>query len=309
MPRGWYYDSYPKTTRREAKGGIKAASKRGAFGQSWWAKRWIQVLEGFDIGARLSRGRSYARSGQVLSIDIEKGQVTADVQGSQRRPYHVVIQVKALTEAQWKKVAKAMSGQAIFVAKLMAGEMPNEVEEVFTEAKLSLFPGTSRDLKTDCSCPDWSNPCKHIAAVYYLLGEAFDEDPFLIFKMRGMDRDGFMDLLGGMGVKPVMEEAAPPVPVPLSADPMLFWHGGNLPEDLFGEVAMPPVDAVLLHKLGNMPFWRGGKPLQDAIAPIYSSAARKGMEVFLADVRGTRASTTMDGLPGEALEPGGSAGE
>src|SRR5438128_9863842 len=91
-----YWGRYQPRPKRQAKGGIKAQSKRGTFGESWWAKRWIAVLESFNIGARLSRGRSYARRGQVLSIDIEKGHVTAKVQGSMSSPYRIEMKVKAL---------------------------------------------------------------------------------------------------------------------------------------------------------------------------------------------------------------------
>ena len=183
------YGYFPPSRPRKAKGGIKAQSKRGAFGESWWAKRWIAVLERFDIGARLGRGRSYARQGQVLSLAIDKGQVKAKVQGSRPKPYDVAIQLKTLSAADWKKLAKALSQQALFAAKLLAGQMPQDIEQAFEGVGLSLFPATHQDLDTDCSCPDWSNPCKHIAAVYYLLGEEFDRDPFLIFKLRGMSRE------------------------------------------------------------------------------------------------------------------------
>src|SRR5947209_5067370 len=175
----WYSRYYfPRSRPREAKGGIKAQSMRGGFGQSWWAKRWIQVLESFNIGARLGRGRSYARNGQVLSIDIDKGTVKAKVQGSRPKPYDITIGVKTLSTADWKKLANALARQALYAAKLLAGEMPQDIEEAFTGEKLSVFPEKLGDLTTDCSCPDWSNPCKHIAAVYYLLGEEFDRDPF-----------------------------------------------------------------------------------------------------------------------------------
>src|SRR5262245_16468934 len=166
--RSWYREDYPRFPRsrpRAAKGGIKAQSKRGGFGANWWAKRWIAVLESFPIGARLGRGRSYARNGQVLSIDIAKGEVTAKVQGSQPKPYAVTIKVDTLTAKQWDKVVEALSLQALFVAKLLAGEMPRDIEDAFSMAKISLFPQSEEDLKTDCSCPDWSNPCKHVAAV------------------------------------------------------------------------------------------------------------------------------------------------
>ena len=122
------------------KGGIKAQSKRGDFGESWWAKRWIAVLESFDIGARLGRGRTYARKGQVLSIEVEKGRVKAKVQGSRAKPYRVTIQVKRLSPAEWEKLAKALAQQAIFAAKLLAGEMPQDIEKVFQAAKLVALP-------------------------------------------------------------------------------------------------------------------------------------------------------------------------
>ena len=147
----WWQEFYPKSKPREAKGGIKAQSRQGDFGKSWWAKRWQSVLEGFRIGGRLARGRTYARSGQVLSIDVAHGEVKARVQGSRPRPYDVTIGVKELSEADWAKVIEVLSRQALFVAKLMAGEMPQNVEDVFTGSKLSLFPEKRGDLRTNCS--------------------------------------------------------------------------------------------------------------------------------------------------------------
>lgn len=92
-----YYEFFPRSVPRKPKGGIKAQSKRGTFGQSWCAQRWVAVLESFHIGARLGQGRSYARRRQVLSIDIEKGRVTAEIQGSRSRSYDFVIKVKTLS--------------------------------------------------------------------------------------------------------------------------------------------------------------------------------------------------------------------
>src|SRR5947199_4634713 len=163
----WYREFFPRSRPRQAKGGIKAQSKRGQFGTSWWAKRWIAVLESFQIGGRLGRGRSYARNGQVLAIDVKKGEVAATVQGSRPAPYAVRIQVSELSAKDWAKVIKTLDGQALYLAKLLASEMPQDIETVFQQAGLSLFPEKLGDLKTNCSCPDYSNPCKHIAAVYY----------------------------------------------------------------------------------------------------------------------------------------------
>jgi uncharacterized Zn finger protein len=286
--RDWYF---PRSRPRQAKGGIKAQSQRGTFGQSWWAKRWITVLESFDIGARLGRGRSYARGGQVLSIEIDKGEVTAKVQGSRPKPNAITIGIKCLSQADWKKLAAELSRQALFAAKLLAGEMPQDIEQAFTGAGLSLFPMRLHDLTTECSCPDWSNPCKHIAAVYYLLGEEFDRDPFLIFKLRGLGRDELVAMLGDTGKKrdrgkaaadrPSQEPTAPREP--LAPDPSPFWVGGSLPEDLFGEVRTPPVSAGLPQRLGSFPFWRGAQRFLDALEPIYAQASQRGLEVFLGE--------------------------
>jgi uncharacterized Zn finger protein len=284
-----YYDYYPRSTPKRAKGGIKARSKRGTFGQSWWAKRWIQVLESFDIGARLGRGRSYARRGQVLAIEIDKGRVTADVQGSRSTPYKVVIDIKTLSAAAWKKLAKTLSGQALFAAKLLAGEMPQDIEEAFIGTGLSLFPEKLKDLVTDCSCPDWSNPCKHIAAVYYLLGEEFDRDPFLLFTLRGMSRQELIGLLDADETRHAAARAEPsqvtaPAPVPLPSDVAAFWHGessSSNPDVIGGEVRIPTMPAWLPKQLGSFPFWRAGKPFMDIIEPIYEEASRAGLDVFL----------------------------
>ncbi len=279
----WFEPSRP----RQVKGGIKAQSKGGKFGANWWAQRWIATLESFDMGSRLTRGRSYARSGQVLSISIEAGLVRAKVQGSQTKPYGVDIHIKPLTESDWARVASALSEQAIFAAKLMAGEMPETIEEAFAGIGLTLFPASLRDIETNCTCPDWSNPCKHIAAVYYLLGEEFDRDPFLIFRLRGMTREAFLAVLsersgGGMQAEAAEENAVPVSPEPLRADP-LFWASTPLPEDFWGEVRQPPVTAALVRRLGNFPFWQGEQPLLDSLEPAYAQTSPKGLSLFLGD--------------------------
>ena len=188
----------PPSKPRPAKGGIRSRSRRGAFGESWWARRWIEVLEGFPIGARLGRGRSYARKGQVLDIDVEPGTVTARVQGSRRAPYRVTVALPTLSEADRQAVARELARHTQLAAGLLAGEMPPELEEVFLEAGAPLFPQEVGDLETACSCPDWSNPCKHIAAVYYLVAEELDRNPFLLLRLRGFRR---RDLVKATGEK------------------------------------------------------------------------------------------------------------
>ncbi|MCF6159485.1 MAG: hypothetical protein E3K32_13155 [wastewater metagenome] len=272
---GWYKPQKPK----EVKGGIKAQSK--SFGKSWWAKRWIAVLESFNIGARLGRGRSYARSGQVVDISIESGVITARVQGSRPRPYNVTIMLKPLCDKEWSEVIGIMASKAIYTAKLLAGEMPQDIEEVFTSAKVAMFPARLQDIKTDCSCPDFSNPCKHIAAVYYIIGEEFDRDPFLIFLLRGMSRERLMDFLrrhrGSDSMAPVgPEEGENPSrllvkieDVPLDKSFKTFWQMGNIPFDIPGDAPEPPVPAAILKSLGTPPFWRGQEHFLDTMKSLY----------------------------------------
>ncbi len=301
MRRWGYYDYFKPSIPRSVKGGIKAQSKRGGFGENWWAKRWIAVLESFNIGARLGRGRSYARNGQVLSIEIEKGEVKAKVQGSRPKPYDIKIHIKTLSATDWQKLAKALSHQAIFLAKLLAGQMPEDIEKAFKEAGLSLFPEKLGDLKTDCSCPDWSNPCKHIAAAYYLLGEEFDRDPFLIFKLRGMNREELVGLLGceskqldQTGDKTTLRKTKHKPHLsyegkgvlfsePLTSDVSRFWSGDSVSDDLLGGALIPLVPAALPKRLGNFPFWRGEERFLNAIEPIYIQASPSGLNVFLGE--------------------------
>ena len=282
----WFRDFYPKSKPKAVKGGIKAQSKTGAFGKSWWAKRWIAVLESFNIGSRLARGRSYARKGQVTAINIAPGKVTAKVQGSMPKPYAVTIEIPKLAEKDWEKLVGELNAQAVFAAKLLAGEMPQDIETAFTKAGLSLFPKSLREIKTACSCPDYSNPCKHIAAVYYLLGEEFDRDPFLLFRLRGADREMVCGRLAAPGAKPQVAEPAPEPaapPEPLPADAAAFWASSPLPADLCGEVRLPPVSAAGPKRLGGFPFWRGTDRFLDAIAPTYSAAAQRGLALFDAE--------------------------
>ena len=180
-------------------GGIKAKSKRGAIGEQWWSRRFIAVLESFGMTGRLQRGRSYARRGQVIEFALESGVVVAYVQGSRPEPYLVTIKVAPLTAAQWQTVESRLAAQALFRARLLAGEMPAEIEQVFADAGTPLFPASGRDLTMDCNCPDWGVPCKHLAAVCYVLAEAFDDDPFAMLAWRGKTRADLLAALRGRG--------------------------------------------------------------------------------------------------------------
>lgn len=293
MSRRRYYrddwDYFPPSRPIEVEGGIKAKSKRGKIAQTWWAGRWIRALEAIMDPARLRRGRSYARKGQVLEINEQAGMITARVQGSRRTPYKVQIEITPLSDAEWDKVIEAMAEQALFAAKLLAGEMPQNIEEAFATAGVSLFPGRSKDLETSCSCPDWANPCKHIAAVYFLLGERFDEDPFMLFRLRGRTKEQIMEALrarraAGAAVIAEPEATYEPEPapaeesVPLETSLDRFWDTGEGLDDFRVTVAPPPVEASLLKRLGAPPFWKEPQDFLTTLGTVYAAVTARAME-------------------------------
>lgn len=186
---------YPPSRPRRVDGGIKARSRRGEIAQSWWSARFIQGLEAAGVGGRMARGRSYARAGQVLDLTVDAGSAVALVQGSRARPYRVRVGLPAFGKAQWAAVEQALADDAWYAAKLLAGEMPTDIEDVFAAAGLRLFPAGVGELAMDCSCPDHEVPCKHLAATLFLLAESFDADPFAVLALRGRSRDELLDNL------------------------------------------------------------------------------------------------------------------
>jgi uncharacterized Zn finger protein len=261
-------------------GGLVARSARGAIGEHWWSRRFLDVLESFALGSRLTRGKNYARRGQVVSLEVAPGVVTASVQGSRRTPYKVSIALPAFSELVWAKVEVTLAEQAIHSAMLLAGEMPHDLEEVFRAAGAPLFPQRAKDLTLSCSCPDWEVPCKHLAATFYLLAESFDDDPFAILLWRGRSREALLnrlrELRGGdtahLAVEAAVTAEGPRVGAMMAlADLALaegdFWIGAPVP-------ALPvqaelPVD-LLLRQLPVPGALLGGPDLVTYLAPLYA---------------------------------------
>jgi len=273
-----YWPRYEKKPARQVKNGLKIEKK---IGGTWWSSRWIGVLESFNMGARLGRGKTYARKGQVIDMEIGSGVVRSRVQGSRSTPYKVEIKMPTLTDAQWEKVFAAMASQALFAAKLLAGEMPQNIEEAFSAAGSSLFPKKIDDLQTLCSCPDWANPCKHIAAVYYILGDRFDDDPFLIFTLRGRNKEQVIEALGKLrkadsddarsdAVDPE-QEAPEETAAPIPTDRDGFWRLGAKLDGLTYEPAPPETPETALLILGPAPKSFGVDNLPDYLKPAYGA--------------------------------------
>ncbi len=166
-----------------------------AQSDAWWVQQWVDLLNSYRFKKRLERGRNYARQGNILALEFKDAKVHATVQGTASEPYQLSIWIERFTDEDWGFVIDTLSQKALYSAQLLAGEMPDSIEAVFTSNGLNLFPFTLADVKSKCSCPDPKNPCKHIAAVYYQLGDSFREDPFVLFQLRGRTKEQILEAL------------------------------------------------------------------------------------------------------------------
>jgi uncharacterized Zn finger protein len=286
---GWYRKT-PK--KPPPKRGIKMKKS----GTTWWGQRWVEALERMSYGYsnRLARGRTYARAGRTHDLVIEHGKATAKVTGSRSRPYKVTIGLARLSDAVWDQAIAAMAAKAQFSAELLAGQMPLEIDAAFQAARASVFPIKEADLTTNCSCPDWANPCKHVAATHYVLGEAFDRDPFLLFELRGRCKAQVLDALRaaradesgrtfakhGNGA-----EASEPVPsVTLGRIKAADW---DKPPDsspaLRLSFAAPPVSGGVLRHLGAPTGWSSDTSPADLLGPMIQAAAERARAMAMAE--------------------------
>jgi len=244
----WY--NYNNRSPKEVEDGIKAQSKRGDIGEQWWSRRFVDVVESYSKSNRITRGKRYARKGQIVDLTVKNGVVSAQVQGSRADPYEITIRGDALDDGTWTEVEAAMADRAVFAAQLLTEQMPADIEEVFEVCEVSLFPESYRDMRTRCSCPDHANPCKHIAAVFYILAERFDDDPFLIFRWRGRSRETLLENLqelrgaGDETSQEVSFDQGDDRPIGECQDE--FWsEDEGMPEIQIRSRTTGPVDAVL----------------------------------------------------------------
>jgi len=255
-----FWRAAPPARPRPVSGGIQINSTRGAVARTWWSARFLAVVEAAGVGGRLARGRTYARRGQTVSLRVDAGAATAQVQGSAARPYRVRIGAPTLGKAQWNAVLDALAADASLTAALLAGELPHEVEDTFAAQGLALFPAGRDDLAMDCTCPDVTVPCKHLAAVFYLLAERFDADPFDVLALRGRDRETLLDELRSRRA-PAPTAAAPPT------DPHAFYDGAGVPTEL-STGPRTPADA-LLDQVPAFPLAVRGRDVVELLRPLY----------------------------------------
>jgi uncharacterized Zn finger protein len=254
--------------------------------EAWWVQRWVDLLNSYRFKKRLERGRIYAREGKILSLEYKGSKVTALVQGTADEPYRLSIWLDAFSDEDWNYVVDSLSERAIYSAQLLAGEMPQEIEAVFTANGLSLFPFNLSEVHSKCSCPDPKNPCKHIAAVYYQLGDFFREDPFVLFQLRGRSRDSILAALrqkrqavaaqAGAITTPEDEDGqqgvTPTAQMPAGPELSQFWrYDRPLDPDL---VVITPSVTTVLDVLGKMPLPpEDGPVVQAYLQEIYQAVA------------------------------------
>ncbi|WP_437716083.1 SWIM zinc finger family protein [Sorangium sp. So ce448] len=293
---GWYKPA-PKKPPPERGIRVKKA------GTTWWGQRWIEALEGVLRGdsARLARGRTYARAGRTHDLVVKGGKVTAKVTGSRATPYKITIDLAQLGEAAWKRAIDGMARKAQFSAELLAGQMPQPIDDVFREAGVSLFPAQRADLTTSCSCPDWGDPCKHVAATHYVLGEALDRDPFLLFELRGKTKGQVLDALraarggeseaaakkGGRAAAARETEGHEVPTVRLGKVKAADYDKPReaLPALRFG-FDEPVTHGAVLRQLGAPVAWEGDASPADVLAPLVRAAAETARRIAMAEPSG-----------------------
>ncbi len=272
------------------------------FSRTWWGKRFIEALENFSDAARLARGRSYARNGKILDYRISKNLITAMVRGSinpyfgvYKEPlYSVEIELEAIASKDWSKIIQSIGTKASLVSQLLMKKVPENIEEAFSPLNLHLLPQKRSELKTSCSCPDYENPCKHIAGTYYLVAEQLDHDPFLLFELRGLSREQLLKDLAksplGQALASSLQAESPPAiavdsyyPRPQVFEapatcPSLqeFWLGEKrLPSEIPVE-ASAKIPALLVKKGGDFPpFWPGDHSFITVMEDIYQRMREK----------------------------------
>ena len=272
------------------------------FSRTWWGQKFIEAIEQLTDSGRLSRGRSYAKGNKVKSFNIDNGLVTAKVRGSvnpyfgvYKEPlYSTTIEFQPISKAKWSAAVALIASKASLISRLLLNEIPDNIEDTFKQLNLNLLPGSQRDFKTHCSCPDYSNPCKHIAGVYYLVAAELDHDPFLLFELRGLSREELLKELAksplGQALSAELQlEHQPPTPVetyyaplemlkvPAKTELREFWQGSKrLPQTM---EALPDstVSGIPVKKQGDFPsFWTRDNSFIEAMETLYEQVKAKG---------------------------------
>jgi uncharacterized Zn finger protein len=276
------------------------------FSRTWWGDRFIQALEAFTDDNRLKRGRSYANGGKVKSFEIELNKITAKVKGSvnpyfgvyKEPTYNITIEITPISNTRWSQIIPKLSSKASIVSRLLLNEVPENIEDTFSALGLHLLPHSSKDFQTKCSCPDYANPCKHIAGVYYLVASQLDNNPFLLFELRGLSKAELQSKLAESPLGKALSEELNAKEISLDSstslytklekqslsqmpNPREFWLGTKrLPSTI--EVApISSVSAILIKKQGDFPdFWHNDASFIETMEELYQRVKTKNQNLI-----------------------------
>jgi uncharacterized Zn finger protein len=277
------------------------------FSRTWWGKNFIQALESFTDAGRLQRGRSYANGGKVKSFDIDRNLITATVRGSvnpyfgvYKEPTYIIsLEITPIAKSKWNLVVEKLSSKASIISRLLLNEVPENIEDSFTELGLYLLPHNRKDFKTKCSCPDYANPCKHIAGVYYLVASQLDENPFLLFELRGLPKSELQEKLSQtplgkilseeLNAKEVSEEISTSFYTRVEKQAIdrshpsarEFWLGTKrLPQTIDVPTASS-VGAIAVKKQGDYPsFWKKDNSFIETMEEFYQRVKTKNQNLI-----------------------------
>ncbi len=260
--------------------------------RQWWVEKWLELLDSYRFKKRLEIGRNYSREGNVLKVEFKQSQLIAEIQGTEEKPYKVTLALDIFSDEDWGYVVATMSEKAILSAKLLVGEMPLEIEQVFIKNGLSLFPYNLTEVRSRCSCPDKANPCKHIAAVYYQLADRFSEDPFIIFQLRGKNKAQILEALrvsrsfklSGKEWQPEMLGKLKPAPrrkhshnktsAPLSMDN--FWQYEQGLDPSLVEINSTSDHKTIIDLLGDIPLsYNDSQAVMQYLNQVYQTIPEK----------------------------------
>ncbi len=271
---------------RKVRYGVKLANRSGELPQHWATQRWMRLLEDAATGPVLTEAMEYAKIGQTRRLEIAGGSFLGPVQGRRRTSYTTQVELDTFTHEQWIEVVEAMADQSLYAAKMLSGELPQNVEDLFAPFGLHLFPTEPRQLRPSCTCGHESPWCKHTVCLGLLIADKLAEEPFLIFTLRGMPADDLIERLRQRRQatsSAIVGQAAPVYTPhlgvesrPLDADLDRFWHAGDELELVDAPIARPEVSHPLLRRLGPSPFESSKFPFVGLLATCYdvvSSAA------------------------------------
>ncbi len=266
--------------------------------KEWWTQQWIDLLNSYRFKKRLERGRNYARQGNVLSLEFKEQKIIAQVQGTAPEPYKLSLWLDNFTDEDWGYIIETMSERAIFTAKLLAGEMPQNIEEIFAANGLRLFPFTLDEIHSRCDCPDKARVCKHIAAVYYLLGDRFSDDPFLLFQLRGRTKEKILEELrqkrGQSEDKKVTEAEKiksektqgkdlvtnPPTVTSATQETLKikqFWEYNQQLDSSLVVITPSPSNETVLDVLGQIPLGASADIVMNSFQKIYQNISQQAV--------------------------------